>query len=67
MSVSNGNYPNSKLGETIMSKPKLNSFRKRKISKYEKSKRKQYQGKPLTVSIGSLCLDSLLRQQLARS
>jgi len=50
-----------------MSKPKLNSFRKRKISKYEKAKRNQYRGKPLTVTIGDLVLDSLLRQQLARS
>jgi len=40
---------------------------KRKVTKHEKAKRNQYRGKPHTVTIGDLVLDSLLRQQLARS
>jgi hypothetical protein len=40
---------------------------KRKITNYEKAKRAKYRGKPHRVTIGDLVLDSLLRQQLARS
>jgi len=40
---------------------------KRKITNYEKAKRAKYRGKPHRVTIGDLVLDSLLKQQLARS